>query len=385
MIQESELQALAADMKSWRRDIHRYPELGFKEHRTAEKVATLLASWGIEVVSNFGGSTGVIGTLHGSGGKGVSIGLRADMDALPMQETGKRPHRSVHDNVFHGCGHDGHTSILLGAAKYLAANRDFTGTVHFIFQPAEETLRGGSEMVRHGLFEKFPCDEIYALHNNNEVPLGKVGVRAGAIFAACDQIRIHIKGVGSHAAFPHMSIDPIIVGSSLVQSLQSVVSRNVDPFDAAVLSICQFHAGTAINVIAETAMLEGTVRTMSKASQTLILERLRAVCDGVAKTYGCEVVFDHLQSSPPTINSKAETEVVRRAAEKVLGKENVLVDADPLMASEDFAFMLEQRPGSYFFLGHNGLTCHHPEFDFDDDTSPTGASIFVQIVRDRLG
>ncbi|GAB2904043.1 M20 aminoacylase family protein [Paralcaligenes ginsengisoli] len=385
MIQESELLALAADMQGWRRDIHRHPELGFKEHRTAEKVAALLESWGIEVVADFGGTTGVIGTLRGTRGTGVSLGLRADMDALPMQENGHAEYRSIHDNVFHGCGHDGHTAILLGVAKYLSSHKDFRGTVHFIFQPAEETLRGGSEMIRHGLFEQFPCDEIYALHNNNCVPAGKVGVRAGAILSACDLFRIRIKGVGSHAAMPHKSIDPIIIGSSIVQSLQSVVSRNVDPFDAAVLSICKFHAGTAINVIAETAQLEGTVRTLSKAAQALMLARLRAVCEGAAQTFGCEVTFEHLQSSPPTINTEAETDVVRRAAECVVGKGNVIVNADALMASEDFAFMLEQRPGSYFFLGHDGLTCHHPEFDFDDSSSSIGAGVFIQIVRQRLG
>ena len=385
MIQESELLALAADMQGWRRDIHRHPELGFKEHRTAEKVAALLKSWSIEVVADFGGTTGVIGTLRGTRGTGVALGLRADMDALPMQENGHAEYRSIHDNVFHGCGHDGHTAILLGVAKYLSSHKDFRGTVHFIFQPAEETLRGGSEMIRHGLFERFPCDEIYALHNNNCVPAGKVGVRAGAILSACDLFRIRIKGVGSHAAMPHKSVDPIIIGSSIVQSLQSVVSRNVDPFDAAVLSICKFHAGTAINVIAETAQLEGTVRTLSKAAQALMLARLRTVCEGAAQTFGCEVTFEHLQSSPPTINTEAETDVVRRAAECVVGKDNVIANADALMASEDFAFMLEQRPGSYFFLGHDGLTCHHPEFDFDDSSSSIGAGVFIQIVRQRLG
>ncbi len=384
LIDESESRALAADMQGWRHDIHRHPELGFKEHRTAKKVAALLQSWGIETVSGFGGETGVIGTLHGTRGEGISIGLRADMDALPMKENGQVAYRSIHENVFHGCGHDGHTAILLGVAKYLSDHRDFKGTVHFIFQPAEETLRGGSEMIRHGLFEQFPCDEIYALHNNNCVPAGKVGVRAGAILSACDLFRIRIKGVGSHAAMPHKSVDPIIVGSSIVQSLQSVVSRNVDPFDAAVLSICKFHAGTAINVIAETAQLEGTVRTLSKSAQALMLKRLRAICEGAAQTYDCEVTFEHLQSSPPTINTEAETEVVRRAAERVVGQSNVVANVDPLMASEDFAFMLEQRPGSYFFLGHNGLTCHHPEFDFDDSSSSIGASVFIQIIRQRL-
>lgn len=384
MLIETEISRLSDEMRGWRRDIHQHPELGFHEHRTADKVAGLLRSWGIEVEAGFGGTTAVVGTLRGKGGPGRCLGLRADMDALPMQEKTGLDYRSVHDNVFHGCGHDGHTAILLGVARRLTANDDFAGTVHFIFQPAEETLRGGSELIRLGLFDRYPCDEIYALHNNNCVPSGKVGVRSGAILSACDLFRIHIRGVGSHAAMPHKSVDPVLVGSSLVQTLQSVVSRNVDPLDTAVLSVCQFHAGSAINVIADTAQLEGTVRTLSRQAQKVVLERLRGVCDGVAATYGCEVRFEHLLSSPPTINTEAETEVVRQAAIQVVGIDNV-VQAEPLMASEDFAFMLEQRPGSYFFLGHDGLTCHHPEFDFDDSSLSTGAGVFLEIVRQRLG
>ncbi|HEU0230115.1 MAG TPA: M20 aminoacylase family protein [Burkholderiaceae bacterium] len=383
MLVETEISRLSDEMRGWRRDIHQHPELGFKEHRTADKVAGLLGSWGIEVEAGFGGTTAVVGTLRGKRGPGRCLGLRADMDALPMQEKTDLEYRSVHDNVFHGCGHDGHTAILLGVARHLAAHDDFRGTVHFIFQPAEETLRGGSELIRLGLFDRYPCDEIYALHNNNCIPAGKVGVRCGAILSACDLFRIHIRGVGSHAAMPHKSVDPLLVGSSLVQTLQSVVSRNVDPLDTAVLSICQFHAGSAINVIADTAQLEGTVRTLSRQAQQVVLDRLREVCDGVAATYGCEVRFEHLLSSPPTINTESETEIVRQAAIRVVGADNV-VEAAPLMASEDFAFMLEQRPGSYFFLGHNGRTCHHPEFDFDDGSLSTGAEVFMEIVRQRL-
>lgn len=381
---DSELISLGEQMRAWRRDIHQHPELGFHEHRTASLVAKLLADWAIDVQTEIGG-TGVVGTIRGIRGVGPSIGLRADMDALPMSEKGMPAHRSTHDNVFHGCGHDGHTAILLGVAKYLAAHRDFRGTVHLIFQPAEETLRGGSAMIGDGLFERFHCDEIYALHNNNQLPAGKIGVRNGAILSACDLFRITIKGVGSHAAMPHKSIDPLIVGTTLVQSIQSIVSRNIDPLDTAVVSVCKFQSGTAINVIPDTAVLEGTVRTLSVKAQETTLARLRTICEGAATMYGCEVSFEHLQTSPPTINTPSETETVRRAAERVLGAGNVIVDVAPLMASEDFAFMLQQRPGSYFFLGHDGLTCHHPEFDFDDDTAPTGAAVFIEIVRQRLG
>ncbi|MFM0061480.1 M20 family metallopeptidase [Paraburkholderia phytofirmans] len=383
MQKDVDLSGLAEQMQVWRRDIHQHPELGFEEHRTAAKVADLLRGWDIEVETGIAG-TGVVGTIRGSLGPGLSLGLRADMDALPMREKGAVPYRSTHDNVFHGCGHDGHTAILLGVAKHLSAHRAFRGTVHLIFQPAEETLRGGSAMIEDGLLERFPCDEVYALHNNNALPAGKVGVRVGAILSACDLFRISIKGIGSHAAAPHKSIDPIVVGVNLVQSIQSIVSRNVNPLDTAVVSVCRFLAGTAINVIADTAVLEGTVRTLSVDAQALILARLREICAGAAAMFSCEVSFEHLQSSPPTVNSAQQTEVVRRAAQQVVGVENVIVDVAPLMASEDFAYMLQQRPGSYFFLGHDGLTCHHPEFDFDDNTSPTGAAVFIEIVKQRL-
>ena len=242
MQNDAELNALGEQMRSWRRDIHQHPELGFQEHRTAGLVAKLLTDWAIDVHTGIGG-TGVVGTIRGTGGPGPSLGLRADMDALPMTEKGSVEHRSTHDNVFHGCGHDGHTAILLGVAKHLASHRTFCGTVHLIFQPAEETLRGGSEMIRDGLFERFPCDEIYALHNNNALPAGKIGVRAGAILSACDLFRISIKGIGSHAAMPHKSIDPLVVGTTVVQSIQSIVSRNIDPLDTAVVSVCKFIAG----------------------------------------------------------------------------------------------------------------------------------------------
>ncbi len=383
MLAETELNSLADDMRTWRRDIHQHPELGFQEHRTAELVANLLAEWDIAVTKGIGG-TGVIGTIRGTRGPGPSLGLRADMDALPMNEKGTVAWRSQHHNVFHGCGHDGHTAFLLGVAKHVSSRRDFSGTVHLIFQPAEETLRGGSVMIQDGLFERFPCDEVYALHNNNSLPAGTIGVRAGAILSACDLFRITIKGIGTHAAMPHKGIDPIVVGTALVQSIQTIVSRNVDPLETAVVSVCKFQAGTAINVIPDVAVLEGTVRTLSADTQSDALSRLRAICDGVASMYECEVSFEHLQSSPPTVNTERETEVVRLAAEHVLGKDKVIVNVAPQMASEDFAFMLQQCPGSYFFLGHGGLTCHHPEFDFDDETLPIGAAVFVEIVRQRL-
>ena len=375
---------LAQAMQAWRRDFHRHPELGHQEHRTAARVAELLRSWGIAVHEGYGGTTGVIGVLDGRLGTGLTLGLRADMDALPMSDTGTHDHRSVHDGVAHACGHDGHTAILLGAARHLAAKPDFAGRVVFIFQPAEEPLTGAQAMVDAGLFRDFPCDELYGLHNNNCIGPGQAGVRTGAILSACDLFEIHIRGVGGHAAMPHQANDPIVAGAALVQSLQTVVSRNVSPFDTAVLSVCQFQAGSAINVIADHAVLRGTVRTLSRPSQARVLERLRELCAGMASGYGCTFEFRHLLSSPPTINHAAPVEHVKRAAAAVLGADQIVDPVTPLMASEDFAYLLDHVPGAYFFLGHDGMTCHHPEFDFDDALLPQGAAIFATLVYQRL-
>ncbi len=375
---------LARAMRDWRRDFHRHPELGHQEHRTAARVAELLRSWGIAVHEGYGGTTGVISVLNGCRGAGPTLGLRADMDALPMPDAGAHDHRSVHDGVAHACGHDGHTAILLGAARHLAENPDFAGRVVFIFQPAEEPLTGAQALVEAGLFRDFPCDEVYGLHNNNCIGPGQVGVRTGAILSACDLFEIHIRGVGGHAAMPHQANDPIVAGAALVQSLQSVVSRNVSPFDTAVLSVCQFQAGSAINVIADHAVLRGTVRTLSREAQSRVLDRLRDLCEGAARGYGCEVEFRHLLSSPPTINQAGPVAHVKRAAAAVLGAGQVVDPVTPLMASEDFAYLLDHCPGAYFFLGHDGLTCHHPEFDFDDALLARGAAIFATLVHQRL-
>ncbi|HEY0293943.1 MAG TPA: M20 aminoacylase family protein [Bordetella sp.] len=385
MQQETYLGALTQEMRGWRRDIHQHPELGFQERRTSGLVAGLLKSWGIEVTEGVG-RTGVVGTLRGAGGPGMALGLRADMDALPMDELGTAAHRSVNAGVFHGCGHDGHTAIMLGVAKSLATGkRDFRGVVHFIFQPAEETLGGGSAMLEDGLFERFPCDEIYALHNISLLPSGTVGIRTGAILAASNGFRIRIQGVGTHAAMPHKGTDPILVGSALVQALQSIVSRNVNPLDTAVVSVCQFNAGTARNVIADHAELEGTLRTLSTEVQKLTLKRVQEICDAAAAMYGCGIALEWLAGAPPTMNAPEQADVVRRAVVNTLGADKLDPDMAPLMAAEDFAYMLQARPGAYFFLGHDGQMCHHPQFDFDDETSPLGVSVFLDIVKQRLG
>lgn len=375
---------LTRDMCDWRRDFHQYPELGHQEHRTSARVVRLLRSWGLAVHENYGGTTGVIAVLDGRLGEGPVLGLRADMDALPMQDQGSHAHRSRHDGVAHACGHDGHTAILLGTASHLAAAPDFAGRVVFIFQPAEEPLTGAQALIQAGLFRDFPCDEIYGLHNNNCIGPGQIGVRTGAILSACDLFEIRIGGLGGHAAMPHQANDPIVAGAALVQSLQSVVSRNISPFETAVLSICQFQAGSAINVIADHAVLRGTVRTLSRDAQSRTLQRLREFCAGIAQGYGCEVEFDHLLSSPPTLNQAGPVSHVRQAAAAVLGASQIVDPVTPLMASEDFAYFLDHCPGAYFFLGHGGLTCHHPEFDFDDSLLAQGAAIFVTLVQQRL-
>ncbi|VCU71172.1 putative hydrolase YxeP [Pigmentiphaga humi] len=373
----------AHDMTTWRRAIHRNPELGFEEYETAAFVAERLREWGIETHTGIGG-TGVVGVIRGTLGAGRNVGLRADMDALPMQEQTGLPYQSAKANLFHGCGHDGHTAILLGVARHYASHRDFRGTLHLIFQPAEETLKGGSAMIRDGLFERFPCDEVYGLHNHPPLEPGRVGVRNGAILSACDLFRIRIHGVGGHAASPHRAIDPIMIGSALIQSMQSIVSRSVDPLQTAVVSICQFHAGTAINIIADHAVLEGTVRTLDHGVQTDVLKRLREICAGAEQAYRCRIEFEHLQTSPATINTAEQAQVVRDAARAVLGEAGLDPDIAPLMASEDFAYMLQEKPGCYFFLGNGGHMCHHPKFDFNDKVLPVGMSVMVEITRRRL-
>lgn len=374
---------LANEMTQWRRTLHAHPELGFQEHKTAAFVAEKLRGWGIETHTGIGG-TGVVGVIKGRQGPGGSLGLRADMDALPMQEDTGAEYQSATPGVFHGCGHDGHTTVLLGAAYALSCDPAFEGTVNLIFQPAEETLLGGLAMMDDGLFNRFPCDEIFGLHNHPPMPSGQVGVRVGALLSACDLFRITIKGIGGHAASPHRARDPIVIGSALVTAIQTITSRSIDPLETAVVSVCQFNAGTAPNIIASTATLEGTVRTLDRQVQADVLRRLREVCAGVGATFDCDIVFDHLQTSPPTLNAAGPVQTVIAAAREVVGEAALDADVPPLMASEDFAYMLERVPGAYFFLGNGGAMCHNPKFDFNDASLPVGVRMFVEIVRQKL-
>ncbi|WP_434642160.1 M20 aminoacylase family protein [Achromobacter piechaudii] len=372
------------EFAQWRQDLHAHPELGFQEHRTAEQVAAKLRHWGLEVHEGIGG-TGVVAVLPGKRPGNRRIGLRADMDALPMQEKTTLPYRSVHDGAFHGCGHDGHTATLLAVALHLSQNRDFSGTVNFIFQPAEETLAGGAAMIADGLFKRFPCDEIYGLHNNPMLGKGRVAVREGALLAACDGFTIRVHGVGCHGGMPQQGNDPVVIASQLVGMLQTVVSRSLDPLVAGVVSVGMMHGGSAPNVIPDMMELRGTVRTMSVSARETALRRMREICEGLALANATRIDCEFGLGCPPTINAPGPAATVAAAAARVVGAESVDTRITPLMASEDFSYLLQECPGAYFFVGQDGPFCHHPEFDFDDDILPTGAAVFVEIVRDRLG
>jgi len=376
-----------AELTATRRDIHAHPELGFAEHRTSDLVARLLHSWGIEVHRGIAG-TGVVGVLR-NGGSGRSIGFRADMDCLPMQETSDVPHRSTHPGRMHACGHDGHTTMLLGAARYLAETRNFDGTVHFIFQPAEEGGGGGRVMVEEGLFDRFPCDAVYALHNDPELPLGEARIVAGPVLAAADRISITVHGRGGHASRPHICLDPVLVGAQIVVAAQSIVSRSMDPLDAAVVSICQFHAGSAGNVIPEVAELHGTVRSFRPEVQDMVEARLAAIVRATAEAHGARAELSYQRGYPPTVNHAEETERAARAAAAVLGEDKVRRNAPPRMGAEDFSYMLQKRPGCFIGIGQgdggrHSVGLHNPRFDFNDDLIPLGASLFARLAEQEM-
>lgn len=374
--------AFADDLTALRRDFHRHPEIGFAEHRTSARVAELLESWGVTVTRGVGG-TGVVGVLEGSR-PGRSIGLRADMDALPMEEQTNLPYASQTPGVFHGCGHDGHTTILLGAARYLAETRDFAGRAVFIFQPAEEGLGGARAMIRDGLFERFPCDELYGLHNAPGQRPGTIGVKPGAAMAGADFFDITITGRGSHGANPQDSTDPIVIGAGVIKELQGIVARNVAPTRPAVLSVTKFNAGSAYNVIPDSAGLSGTVRYFDDATGRLIKERMTQICAGFATAHACEIdlkiwnVFDVLMNDP------VRTSDMLACAAGVVGAENTFEKTDLQMGSEDMADMLRLVPGAYCTLGHGGtVPLHNPGFIFDDAILPVGASLFARLVETR--
>ena len=377
---------LHADMTAWRRDIHAYPELGFDESRTAALVAHKLESFGLEVHRGVG-RTGVVATLRAGSGK-RSLGLRADMDALPITEANTFAHRSQHDGVMHACGHDGHTAMLLGAARYLAETRRFSGVVHFIFQPAEEGLGGARAMVDDGLFERFPCEAIFGMHNRPSLQVGRFAVRAGPMMAAGAFFDIRVTGKGAHGARPEAGVDAALAAAQIAVSLQSIVARNVPPVDTAVLSVTRIHAGDAYNVIPHTATLGGTVRAFSHEVMALMEGAMRRVARGTAEAFGATAEVDFRTLFAPTVNDAAEAEFAARICTELVGAENVDRQPPLIMASEDFSYMLERVPGCYINIGNGGgeggCEVHNPGYDFNDAALPLGAAFFARLVETRL-
>ena len=377
------LPALTPKIAAFRRDIHAHPELAFNEKRTAEKVADYLEALGLEVHRGIA-RTGVVAKLsHGSGKR--AIGLRADMDALPLTELNTFPHHSTHDGKMHACGHDGHTAMLLGAAEALSQLRDFDGTVYFIFQPAEEHEGGGRVMVEEGLFDRFPMDMVFGLHNWPGLPAGSFGVTEGPVMAGTDRFEIEITGHGGHAAMPHQAVDVVLAGSALVQALQSLVSRNTDPLDSAVVSVTRFHAGHADNVLPETALLGGTVRTLNGELQDALEEGVRRICNGIEATYKVSIELRYERGYPPTVNAAEPSQIARDVAQHVAIDGLVYLQLPPSMGAEDFAYMAKVVPACYVWLGNGpgegGCMLHSPHYDFNDEIIATGIRYWVRLVE----
>ncbi len=376
------------EMARWRQDIHSHPETSFEEVRTSDFVASKLTEWGIEHHRGLA-KTGIVGVIHGKGGPGgKAIALRADMDALNMTEETGLPYASTIPGKFHGCGHDGHTTMLLGAARYLAETRNFEGTVYLIFQPAEEGGGGARVMMNEGLFDRFPVETVWALHNWPDMPAGTIAVGAGPQMAAADGFKIVIKGKGAHAAKPHYGVDPVLVGAQTILALQTLVSRSTNALESAVVSATRINADQARNVIPDTVTVEGTVRTYKAEVRDRIVEGMRAIAEGTAAAYGGQADFTYIYGCPATTNTAAEAEIAAAAAAEVVGVENVLRDHEPTMGAEDFAFMLEAKPGAYIFVGggtgQDDFMVHHPKYNFNDAILPIGSSYFCKLVEKAL-
>jgi amidohydrolase len=380
---------LHAEIAAWRRDLHAHPELLYDVHRTASTVADKLRTFGCDEVVTGIGRTGVVGVIHGRRADAAdprrTIGLRADMDALPIAEETNVPYRSTVPGRMHACGHDGHTAMLLGAAKYLAETRNFAGTAVVIFQPAEEGGGGGRAMVQDGLLERFSIQEVFGMHNTPGLPVGHFAIRQGPIMASADRLRIEIEGYGGHAAKPHLGVDPVLVGAQIVNQIQSIVSRNTDPLDAAVVSITLFQAGSTDNVIPQNALLRGTARSLSAEVRDVLERRLYEIVEGTARVYGATAKLTYQRDYPVTINHERQTVFAAAVATDVAGPERVETDTRPMMGAEDFSFMLNERPGSYIFVG-NGSSAglHHPAYDFNDDAIPAGTSYWIRLVERAL-
>ena len=389
-----EIQAAQGEIQGLRRTIHAHPELRYEETQTSDLVAAKLTEWGIEVHRGMG-KTGVAGVLKRGTGKRM-VGLRADMDALPIQELNTFDHRSRNEGKMHACGHDGHTAMLLGAAQYLARHGQFDGTIVFIFQPAEEGGAGAKAMLEDGLFEQFPVDAVFGIHNWPGMPAGYFGVTEGPIMASSNEFRIEIKGVGSHAALPHNGRDPVFTAVQIANGLQSIITRNKKPLDTAVLSITQIHAGDAVNVVPNTAWIAGTVRTFTTETLDLIESRLRKIAESTAEAYDCSVDISFHRNYPPTVNSSAEAQFAAEVMREVVGADHVDASVEPTMGAEDFSFMLLEKPGCYAFLGngegghrdagHGAGPCmlHNASYDFNDQLLPVGSSFWVHLATKFL-
>jgi len=386
----------SAAIAAVRRDIHAHPELCFEEVRTAEVVAAKLAEWGIPVHRGMG-TTGVVGIVHGrdGGACGRAIGLRADMDALPMQEHNHFAHASQHAGKMHACGHDGHTAMLLAAAQHFSKHRNFDGTVYLIFQPAEEGGGGAREMIKDGLFEQFPVEAVFGMHNWPGLPVGSFAASAGPVMASSNEFRIVIRGKGSHAALPHNGIDPVPVACQMVQAFQTIISRNKKPVDAGVISVTMIHTGEATNVVPDSCEIQGTVRTFTYEVLDMIERRMQEIAQHTCAAFGATCEFQFHRNYPPTVNHPAETAFVREVLAGIVGADQVLVQ-EPTMGAEDFAYMLQARPGCYIFIangegahreiGHGGGPCtlHNPSYDFNDDLIPLGATYWVRLAEQWL-
>ncbi|AOJ85244.1 hypothetical protein WS87_00350 (plasmid) [Burkholderia sp. MSMB0856] len=379
-----ELESTLPGLRSLRRDIHANPEASFEETRTSALVAQRLRAAGIDTFEGIGG-TGVVGVLRGAlPDNGKCIGLRADMDALRMVEATGLAYASRRPGVFHGCGHDGHTTMLIGAAEHLARTRHFSGTVVFVFQPAEEAIAGAKAMIDDGLFERFPCSEIYAVHNAPHLQAGQIAVKPGVMLSAGDLFEITVTGVGGHGARPHEARDTIAALGQLLVSAQTIISRGVDPTDVAVLSFGTVWAGEAPNVLPDTASASGTLRSHSEKTRAFLKTRLVELCEGIGRATGTRIEVTFPIGCPPTINHPEQAEFAARVAREIVAPANVLSEFPAIMASEDFAVMLQHRPGAYLLLGQDGVMCHHPEFDFNDEILPIGIALFVRMVEQRL-
>jgi hippurate hydrolase len=378
--------AIADEITEWRRDLHAHPELDYDVHRTAGIVADKLRAFGCDEVVTGVGKTGVVGIIRGrKTASGKVIGMRADMDALPIQEVVERPYMSKVPGKMHACGHDGHTAMLLGAARYLAETRNFDGSVAVIFQPAEEGGAGGKAMVDDGMMDRFGITEVYGMHNMPGLPVGQFAIRRGPLMAAADRFTIEIEGKGAHAAKPHEGIDPILVASHVIAALQSIVSRNADPLESSVVSVTSFHGGSAFNIIPSKVELKGTVRTLKPEVQDLVEERFRKIVANVCEAFGARVELDYWRGYPVTFNHADQTDFAVKVASDVAGAGNVEPDVVPTMGGEDFSFMLLARPGAFIFVGNgDSAGLHHPAYDFNDTAIPVGVSYWARLAETAM-